>query len=325
MIAITGGAGFIGSAVAWHLNQAGRTDLLIVDELQTSDKWRNLANLRIADFVAKDSFLALLTADRLPPLEAIVHMGAITSTTEIDVDRLLRDNYEYTKVIATHCVARGVRLVYASSAATYGDGTLGYSDEDAATESLLPLNPYGYSKQLFDLWALREGLLQSIVGLKFFNVFGPNEYHKGDMTSVVYQAFNQIRERGSVRLFKSHDPRYADGGQQRDFVYVKDCVRVIQWFLDHRDANGLFNLGTGRARTFRDLALATFAAMEVPERIEYIPMPAPLQGKYQYFTQADDAKLRRAGCNVAFGTLEDSVADYIRGHLAQLQPHLRTR
>ena len=325
MIAITGGAGFIGSAVAWQLNQAGRTDLLIVDELQSSDKWRNLANLRFAEFVPKDEFLAQVAANRLPTLDAIVHMGAISSTTETDVDLLLRNNYEYTKTLARYCAANGVRLVYASSAATYGDGTQGYSDEDAATQSLLPLNPYGYSKQLFDLWAHREGLLSTIVGLKFFNVFGPNEYHKGDMTSVVYQAFNQIRERGSVRLFKSHDARYPDGGQQRDFIYVKDAVRVIQWFLDHRDANGLFNLGTGRARTFRDLAVATFSAMGVPEIIEYIPMPAPLQGKYQYFTQADDAKLRRAGCDIQFGTLEDTVADYVRGHLAQAQPYLRSR
>ena len=325
MIAITGGAGFIGSAVAWQLNQAGRTDLLIVDELQSSDKWRNLANLRFAEFVPKDEFLAQVAANRLPTLDAIVHMGAISSTTETDVDLLLRNNYEYTKTLARYCAANGVRLVYASSAATYGDGTQGYSDEDAATQSLLPLNPYGYSKQLFDLWAHREGLLSTIVGLKFFNVFGPNEYHKGDMTSVVYQAFNQIRERGSVRLFKSDDARYPDGGQQRDFIYVKDAVRVIQWFLDHRDANGLFNLGTGRARTFRDLAVATFSAMGVPEIIEYIPMPAPLQGKYQYFTQADDAKLRRAGCDIQFGTLEDTVADYVRGHLAQAQPYLRSR
>jgi ADP-L-glycero-D-manno-heptose 6-epimerase len=253
MIVITGGAGFIGSAMLWKLNQVGITNVLIVDELGTTEKWKNLVGLRYADYVHKTLFLQKLLSDAFPRFEAIIHLGANSSTTECDVEGLMDNNYAYTKDLATYCVRRSIRFIYASSAATYGNGEHGYKDDDTTMLKLRPLNAYGYSKHLFDLWAYRHHLLDKIVGLKFFNVFGPNEYHKGDMASVVYKAFNQILESGSVKLFKSHKEGFNDGEQLRDFVYVKDCVEVMYWLLTHREVNGIFNLGTGKARSFKDL------------------------------------------------------------------------
>lgn len=323
MIVVTGGAGFIGSALVWKLNQLGRDDILVVDELGCDEKWQNIAALRFADYLHKDEFLRRIEGEGWPEQpQAIVHLGACSSTTERDADFLMRNNYRYTRTLAEWCLAREVRFIYASSAATYGDGERGYDDDDRVTPSLLPLNKYGYSKQIFDLWALRTGALEKIVGLKFFNVFGPNEYHKGDMASVVFKAFHQIRAHGYVRLFKSERADYPDGGQQRDFVYVKDCVDTIAWLLEHREVGGLFNLGTGAARNWNDLARAVFAAMELPPRIEYIDLPETLHGRYQYFTQARMEKLRAMGCPVDFSSLEDSVRDYVRNYLAQPRPYL---
>lgn len=315
MIVITGGAGFIGSAMLWKLNQVGITDVLIVDELGTSEKWKNLVGLRFTDYIHKTLFLQKLLDEKLPRIEAIFHLGANSSTTERDVESLMDNNYAYTKDLATYCVRRGIRFIYASSAATYGNGEHGYKDDVATMLKLRPLNAYGYSKHLFDLWAYQHHLLDKIVGLKFFNVFGPNEYHKGDMASVVYKAFNQILESGSVKLFKSHKDGYLDGEQMRDFVYVKDCVDVMDWLLNHHEVNGIFNLGTGKARTFKDLVTATFNAMQKPVDIEYIPMPEHLRGKYQYFTEADMTKLASAGCPIQFRSLEDSIFDYVQLHL----------
>jgi ADP-L-glycero-D-manno-heptose 6-epimerase len=325
MIVVTGGAGFIGSAMIWKLNQQGFQRILVVDHLATSEKWKNLSHLTFDDYVPKDEFLARLEHGRLPARpRAIIHLGACSSTTECDADYLLSNNYRYTRSLAEWCLAHDVRFIYASSAATYGDGAAGYSDEDRVTPSLRPLNQYGYSKHLFDLWALRTGALQNIVGLKFFNVFGPNEYHKQDMTSVVFKAFNQIQASGRVKLFKSYLPEYPDGGQQRDFIYVKDCVDVIWWLLEQR-IGGLFNLGTGQARSWLELASAVFSALDRPPQIEFIEMPEALRGRYQYFTEAPMAKLQATGCPVKCHRLEDAVRDYVTGYLAAGRPYLEHR
>lgn len=323
MIVVTGGAGFIGSAFVAKLNDEGHEAIIIIDELGRSGKWKNLVKRRYADYIHKDAFLAMVVGDRVPfPVEAVVHMGACSSTTEQDADYLMENNFHYSCLLADWALAHGVRFVYASSAATYGDGGRGFSDDDHQTRELLPINMYGYSKQLFDLRILREGLQDRVAGIKFFNVFGPNEYHKGDMTSVVFKAFHQIRETGKVRLFKSYKPEYGDGGQKRDFVYVKDCVEILWWLLNHREANGIFNLGTGQARTWNDLIGAVYAALSLPTAIDYIEMPEALRGQYQYFTEARMDKLRAAGCPVTFRPLEDAVGDYVRGHLLNDDPYL---
>lgn len=324
MIVITGGAGFIGSAMLWKLNEAGRSDIMVVDEIGTTEKWQNLAGLRFQEYLHKSDFLRLVHENKLPPVEAIIHMGAISATTERDADLLMRNNFEYTRDLALYSIRNSIRYLYASSAATYGDGDQGYSDEDSSTYTLRPLNMYGYSKHLFDLWALREKVTDKMVGLKFFNVFGPNEYHKDDMASVVYKAYNQINEKGSVKLFKSHRPDFADGGQSRDFVYVKDCIEVMYWLLKKPTVNGIFNVGTGKARSFKDLVTATFAAMNKPVNIEYIPMPEHLQGKYQYFTEANMTKLYRSRCPIKFKSLEENVADYVQNHLKKPVQYLES-
>ena len=228
MIVVTGGAGFIGSAFVWKLNQQGIENIIIVDNLGTSEKWKNLVNLRFLEYIHKDDFLQMIYADQVPfTARAIIHLGACSSTTERNADYLWRNNYLYTCRLADWAIRNGIRFIYASSAATYGDGARGFSDDDALTPTLKPINMYGYSKQVFDIWTLRRGAEKQIAGIKFFNVFGPNEYHKGDMTSVIFKAFHQIRATSQVRLFKSHRPEYADGGQLRDFVYIKDCIDVL--------------------------------------------------------------------------------------------------
>lgn len=321
MIVVTGGAGFIGSAFVAHLNTLGVTDILIVDELGTSEKWRNLVSLRFRDVVHKDEFRRRLLEGRtFEPIEAIVHMGACSSTTETNADYLLENNYRYTRDLADWAVLRNIRFVYASSAATYGDGSAGYDDE-ISLDRLVPLNIYGYSKQLFDLWAWRTGALQRICGVKFFNVYGPNEYHKDDMRSVVHKAWDQVRTTGQVRLFKSHRPDYGDGEQKRDFIWIGDCVRVLAWLLEHRNVNGIFNLGTGRARTWKDLVHAVFAAMGREPRIEFIDIPEPIRNKYQYFTEARMEKLRAAGCPFEPTPLEEGVRQYV-AILARPHPYL---
>ncbi|MFA5181284.1 MAG: ADP-glyceromanno-heptose 6-epimerase [Syntrophales bacterium] len=323
MIVVTGGAGFIGSAFVWKLNQQGIENIVIVDNLGTSEKWKNLVNLRFLEYIHKDDFLQMIYADQVPfTARTIIHLGACSSTTERDADYLWRNNYLYTCRLADWSIRNGIRFLYASSAATYGDGARGFSDDDSLTPTLKPINMYGYSKQVFDLWVLRRGAEKQIAGIKFFNVFGPNEYHKGDMTSVIFKAFHQIRAAGQVRLFKSHRPEYADGGQLRDFVYIKDCIEVMWWLLENRDANGIFNVGTGKSRSWNDLIKAVFAAMQMPTRIEYFDMPEELRNQYQYFTEAKMDKLRAAGCPVVFRSLEDSVRDYVTGHLMQADPYL---
>ena len=323
MIVVTGGAGFIGSAFVWKLNQQGIDDIVIVDSLGTDEKWKNLVNLRFADYIHKDNFLRLICDDQLPfDVSAIVHMGACSSTTERDADYLWNNNYLYTKTLAVWSLKRGIRFIYASSAATYGDGTQGFSDDHSKINELKPINMYGYSKQVFDLWALKNHVEDKIAGIKFFNVFGPNEYHKADMTSVIFKAFHQIKETGKVKLFKSYLPKYPDGGQLRDFVYIKDCIDVMWWLFNNPAANGIFNLGTGKARTWNDLIKAVFTAMGIKTNIEYIEMPESLRNQYQYFTEAKMDKLKAVGCPVAFSSLEDSVRDYITNYLQKSDSHL---
>ncbi|MEE9912221.1 MAG: ADP-glyceromanno-heptose 6-epimerase [Deltaproteobacteria bacterium] len=323
MIIVTGGAGFIGSAFVWKLNQEGIEDIVIVDRLGTSDKWKNLVNLRFVNYFHKSDFHELIYNDTVPfDIEAIIHMGACSSTTERDADYLWQNNFAYTGLLAEYAIDRGIRFIYASSAATYGDGTQGFSDDHAGIPRLRPINMYGYSKQVFDLRALRHEWESRIAGVKFFNVFGPNEYHKGEMTSIIYKAFHQIRETGRVRLFKSYLPQYPDGGQLRDFVYVKDCVDVLWWLFKNRDANGIFNLGTGQPRSWNELIAAVFDALGLAANIEYIDMPESLRNQYQYFTQAEMRKLRDFGCPVSFSSLEHSVRDYVVNYLQKPDPHL---
>jgi ADP-L-glycero-D-manno-heptose 6-epimerase len=317
VIVVTGGAGFIGSALVWGLNRRGREDVLIVDRLRQWDKWRNLVGLRFLDYRDKQAFIDELGRGVYDGcVEAVLHMGACSSTTERDADYLMENNYRYSVRLAEWCVRQnGVRLVYASSAATYGDGSAGYVDDEDRLVELRPLNAYGLSKHLFDLYALRQGWLKRIVGLKFFNVFGPNEAHKGDMRSLVAKAFPGVRDGGRMRLFGSDRPEFADGDQCRDFVYVKDVVECVLHFLDRPTLNGLFNVGTGQARTWNELARALFAAIDREPAIDYVPMPESIRDSYQYSTQAEVPKLRAAGFSRPFTTLEDAVRDYVRDFL----------
>ena len=316
MYIITGGAGFIGSAMIWKLNNMGIDDILVVDNLGVSEKWKNLVNRRYASYIHRDAFLEMIHEDALDAdVEAIIHMGACSSTTERDADFLMQNNLEYTKALCLYAASKKARFINASSASTYGDGSLGFEDEVEDLYSLRPLNMYGYSKHLFDIWAQKFGYLDNIVSLKFFNVYGPNEQHKGDMRSVVNKAFYQIQSSGKMQLFKSSDPLYADGGQMRDFVYIKDCVEIMWWLLKHPKTNGIFNVGTGKARTWVDLVTAVFSAMNKPVNIEFIPLPEHLHGKYQNFTEANMHKLRTAGCNLTTHSLEQDVADYVQSYL----------
>jgi ADP-L-glycero-D-manno-heptose 6-epimerase len=316
-IIITGAAGFIGRNVVAELNRRGHSDLLLVDRLGQDDKWKNLVGLTFEDLIDPETFLSKVESDRLPASDALIHLGACSSTTEKDADYLLKNNYRYTRLLCEWALAQKTRFVYASSGATYGDGSQGYSDQDAATPALRPLNMYGYSKQMFDLWALAKGHFNRIVGLKYFNVYGPHEDHKGDMRSVVHKAYEQIAATGSVKLFKSYSRQFKDGEQKRDFIYVKDAVDVTLYFtLDKPTVSGLYNCGTGEARSWNDLAKAVFAAMGTKPKIEYIDMPDTLRAKYQYFTQADVTKLRvPGGWNRPFTTLEEGVRDYVQGYL----------
>ncbi len=316
MIVVTGGAGFIGSALVWFLNRIGRDDIIIVDRLGQGEKWKNLNGLKYADIFHKDDFYEMIVNDALPyAVESIAHIGACSSTTEKDADYLLFNNFKYSQAVAQYCLEHEARFVYASSAATYGDGSQGYADDEEMIEKLRPLNMYGYSKQMFDLWIKREGLLDKVAGIKYFNVYGPNEYHKGEMRSVVHKAFGQIKETGRVKLFKSYHPDYKDGEQKRDFIYVKDAVKMTYFLLENKNVNGIFNVGTGEARTWNDLVKAIFDALEKPVEIEYIEMPEYLRPKYQYFTQAELSKIRQAGYTEKISSIEEGVADYVRNYL----------
>jgi ADP-L-glycero-D-manno-heptose 6-epimerase len=316
MILVTGGAGFIGSAIVAELNARGMDDIFIVDILGKDHRWKNLRHLRYADYMEADDFSEMVSDSELEmDIDAVIHLGACSDTTEADCSYLVKNNYEFSKLLAGWVLDMEARFIYASSAATYGDGPQGFSDDEDLLETLRPLNMYGYSKQMFDLWCKRQGLLEKFVGLKYFNVFGPNEYHKAGMRSFVIKAFEQINENGRVRLFKSHRSDYTDGGQLRDFIYVKDAVDMTLFFLEHPETAGIFNVGTGKARNWNDLAGATFRAMGKTPAIEYIPMPDILRDKYQYFTQADMTKLRNAGYDNPTTSLEDAIADYVQNYL----------
>ena len=314
MIVVTGGAGFIGSSIVWRLNTSNRDDIIIVDSLGTDEKWKNLVGLNFIDFIHKDDFVKLLESSSMK-IDAIIHMGANSSTTEKDAGSLLRDNFEYTKKLAEHCLRNNLRFIYASSAATYGDGSPGFDDGESGIYHLRPLNMYGYSKAMFDLWAVKKGMLSKIVGLKYFNVYGPNEYHKGNMRSVVHKAFEQISQTGKVRLFKSANLKYKDGEQMRDFIYIKDAVDMTLFFLDNKNKNGLYNVGTGKARTWNDLVAALFKAISKPLNIEYIELPSHLLDKYQYYTEAKIDKILREGYSKPLTSLEDGIIDYVKNYL----------
>jgi ADP-L-glycero-D-manno-heptose 6-epimerase len=319
-ILVTGGAGFIGSALVWALNQRDHSDIVITDFLGSDEKWKNLVPLKFADYVEAGEFRRHLAQNAavFGKFSAVFHLGACSSTTEKNAAYLAENNYGYTKDLATWSLAQGARFIYASSAATYGDGAQGMDDNDVDLSRLRPLNMYGYSKHLFDLHAQRVGWLPRIVGVKYFNVFGPNEDHKGDMRSLVNKAYQQILSTGRVQLFKSHKPEYKDGEQMRDFLYVKDAVEMTLHFASHPQgerAGGLYNLGSGQANTWLTLTRAIFSALGRPPEIEFIEMPDVLRGKYQYFTQADVTKLRSTGYSRAMTALNDAVRDYVQGYL----------
>ncbi len=321
-ILVTGGAGFIGSALVWALNQLGGERIVVCDQLGTDEKWRNLTPLRFADYVEAPDLLARLEGGALGQFDLVLHLGACSATTERDASSLIRNNYEFTKQLAAWSLARGARFVYASSAATYGDGAQGMSDQ-GPIEPLRPLNMYGYSKHLFDLHAQRAGFGTRLVGLKYFNVYGPNEDHKAEMRSLVHKATAQAQQEGVIRLFKSYRPDFPDGEQKRDFLYIKDAVAMTLHLAATENAGGLFNLGSGEARTWLDLARSIFAALGQEPKIEFIEMPATLQGKYQYYTKADITKLRGTGYATPLTPLEVAVSDYVINYLladARLEP-----
>jgi len=314
-VLVTGGAGFIGSALVWALNRRGCDNIVVCDRLGTDEKWRNLTPLRFADYVEADALLPRLQSGALGRFELVLHLGACSATTELDAGYLIRNNYEFTKDLAGWALAKQSRFVYASSAATYGDGSAGMDGDETKLDSLRPLNMYGYSKHLFDLHAWRTGFLDQMVGLKYFNVYGPNEDHKGDMRSLVHKSTAQVRAEGLIRLFKSHRPDYRDGEQKRDFLYVKDAVAMTLHLAATPSAQGLFNIGSGAARTWLDLANAVFAALDRPPDIRFIEMPETIRDKYQYFTEANLSRLRSAGYAAPVTPLEAAVTDYVRNHL----------
>lgn len=309
-IILTGGAGFIGSCFLWKLNNEGIGDIIVVDDIDGSGKKKNLSGKKYSDYIQKDDFLKLVEKDKLPKPGYVVHMGACTSTTLDNEDYFKKNNLEYSKSLAKWAFKHNAPLLYASSAATYGDGSLGYDDSNQTAYKLKPLNLYGHYKQLFDLWILDNKFDARSTGIKFFNVFGPNEYHKGDMRSVICKKFPDAKKEGRLTLFKSYRSDYKDGEQKRDFIYVKDAVEVMYYFFLKPTKTGIFNLGTGSAHSWNDVARAIFAALGIDGKIEYIEMPKNLRMQYQYFTQAKIGKLRKAGCNYAFRPLEEAVRDY---------------
>ena len=314
-ILITGGDGLIGSALIWALNERGRDDIIVTGVLGHGEKWKNLVALRFEDYLEADRLLESLDSPRLADVSHIFHLGACSDTTEKDCRYLIENNYEYTRRLAEWSLARDKRFVYASSAATYGDGSAGMRDGDQDLDLFRPLNMYGYSKQLFDVHAKRHGWLEHIVGLKYFNVFGPNEAHKGEMRSVVHKAFEQIRQKGSVKLFKSERPDYKDGEQKRDFFYVKDAVDATIHLAFAPQASGLFNLGSGIASTWIELVIPIFDVLGLPLNIEFIDLPANLLEKYQYYTCADISRLLATGWSGPQFNLDKAVRDYVGQYL----------
>ena len=319
MLLVTGGAGFIGSNIVAALNEAGRSDVVVCDVLGHEDKWRNLAKRQLAEIVPPGELPAWLNGRKL---EAAIHMGAISETTATDADLVIETNFRFSLRLLDWCTLHATPFIYASSAATYGDGARGFADDQslAALKALRPMNLYGWSKHLFDLAVIEraargEKMPPQWAGLKFFNVFGPNEYHKGAMMSVLARRFDDIKAGRAVELFRSHRDGIADGDQRRDFIYVDDVTRVIMWLVATPSANGIFNVGTGKARSFRELVLAGYAALGRPPNIEYVDMPDAIRGSYQYFTQATTERLRTAGYNGGFTPLEDAVKSYVSGFL----------
>ena len=324
MILITGGAGFIGSVLASELNRFGHEDLVIVDRVEESLKWKNLRGIKFQDYIHADELFGGDYDDLIADAEMIFHLGACSSTTEKNMDYLMKNNVAYTQALFRFAATKNIPFIYASSAATYGAGDMGYIDDHELLPTLMPLNPYGYSKQLVDEWILNEEQKPDHwFGLKFFNVYGPNEYHKKEMRSLVHKAFEQIKYSGSVKLFKSHRPDFLDGEQLRDFIYVKDVVRAMLELAspDKRQYSGIYNLGTGVARTFLDLILATFKALSLDPNIEFIDMPIHLQNQYQYFTEANMTKFYQAIPEFEFTSLEEGVSEYIQNYLMQENPH----
>jgi ADP-L-glycero-D-manno-heptose 6-epimerase len=327
MIVVTGGAGFIGSNIVAGLAEAGSAPLSVVDRLGHDDKWKNLRRHELDELVHPSGLEEFLQR-RVRDINYVVHMGAVSATTETDADLIAETNLRLSQRIWRWCAHHGVPLIYASSAATYGDGSAGFDDDPdpEALASLLPLNPYGWSKHAFDRWVVRMAAGHGHqppqwVGLKFFNVYGPNEYHKGDMRSVVTKAYPTAAAGQPVTLFRSHHPDYPDGGQKRDFIYVKDCVDVILWLMEHRDVSGLFNLGTGQAQTWTELMAALYGAVGQEMEVTWVDTPEEIRDRYQYFTQADMGRLRAAGYDRPFRSVEEGVADYVSTHLATDDPY----
>lgn len=320
-ILLTGAAGFIGSYLLGFLNKQGYANIIIVDDFSEEDKWFNFDSKQFTAKVEREELFDWLKRED-PKIDFVFHLGARTDTAEFDYSIHEKLNLEYSKSIWNYCTEKNIPLVYASSAATYGSGELGYKDDHEFVEKLQPLNPYGVSKNEFDKWVLRQIQEKSAAqppfwaGLKFFNVYGPNEYHKGRMASVIFHSFNQIKSTGKVKLFRSHRPDFKDGQQLRDFIYVKDVAKVCYWLMGHAFTSGLYNLGTGKARTFEDLVKATFAGIGKEPVIEYIDMPEDIRDKYQYFTEADMSKLRNAGYKDSFYTLEEGVGEYVKNFLS---------
>jgi ADP-L-glycero-D-manno-heptose 6-epimerase len=315
MIVITGAAGFIGSCLVKKLNDEGYADLILVDDFNRPEKQANWQNLQYSQLVDRNDFFQW-AADKGNQIQFVFHIGARTDTTEFDVNILNQLNVEYSKAMWNLCAKEGIGLVYASSAATYGLGEYGFDDSYDHIKDLKPLNPYGQSKLDFDLWALeQESAPYFWSGLKFFNVYGPNEFHKGRMASVVYHAYNQIKASGKLKLFRSHRPDYKDGEQERDFVYVKDVINVLYYLMLKRKDNGIYNLGSGKANTFNELAHAVFNAMNLPAEIDYIDTPADIRDKYQYYTEANMQKLIASGYDKPFTSIQDGVDDYVKNYL----------
>ncbi|MDR3281901.1 MAG: ADP-glyceromanno-heptose 6-epimerase [Endomicrobium sp.] len=309
MVVLTGGAGFIGSCFLWKLNQEGIKDILVVDHLDRSEKWKNLLGKKFYDYVQKDDFLNSVMSRQIQNPQAIIHFGACSSTSFCDADYYVRNNYEYSKILALWAFELGIPFIYASSAATYGNCKYTYANI-IGIEDLLPLNVYGFSKHMFDLWLFNNNYLEKVIGIKFFNVFGPNEYHKGNMCSVICKSYSDVVNKGLIKLFKSYDRNYADGEQRRDFIYIKDVIDVIYFLFKNPSNTGIFDLGTGKSRTWYDVAKSMFAATAKSVNVEYVEMTDNLKSNYQYFTQAKIDNLRKIGYDNSFMELEDSVKDY---------------
>jgi len=308
---VTGGAGFIGSCVLWRLNTQGYNNILVVDQIDDERKKKNLENKKFKDYLDKIEFLQSVQAGKYShDFDCIIHMGACSSTTLQDEAYFKSNNFDYSVALASFALSHNVQFLYASSAATYGDGSQGYSDSDQVTPTLQPLNLYAWSKQQFDMWVLDNNVSDKVAGFKFFNVFGPNEYHKDDMRSVIAKSYHAVKQNGVIQLFRSYNAEYRDGEQKRDFIYVKDAVEIVQFFVEHSDKSGIFNVGTGTARTWNDIACILFSHCNRTPNIKYIDMPATLQKRYQYFTEADLTKLRAAGYEKPLFSLEEAIGEY---------------